>query len=204
MPTNQRIGANESERLFVARTLEAYLREAEHQADLVAAFLRASGIRGGRRTAKSQAPLIPRAGSPVSDFLLGLGAALRLGEWERAGIRGGIDSNLPSAAEALSTLGEMLIEAQRLGRLCTIVDIRDQARVAHRRVVGIARAVSEFGHRALMESGRGLLGTDVTFAAVSDAGDLLDQLADFLWRHRNDRPSSNAVNEDQQVNHHGT
>jgi hypothetical protein len=75
-----------------ADTIEAVASQAESDADLVLAFLNEIGIH-------------PTPDCPVGlppGFLLDLGAALRLLEWERVGVRSHLQDGLPPARRALT------------------------------------------------------------------------------------------------------
>ena len=83
----------EDEHLAV-QLIATALREADVMAELVIGFLEGSGL---------VPPAAERDGAPIEfprEFLLELGAVLRIASWDRAGIRETLDPGLPSGERA--------------------------------------------------------------------------------------------------------
>jgi hypothetical protein len=128
---------------------------ADCDADWVGVYLAAAGLKPPLR--------LP------TDFLLGLGAALRLYQWEQSGIHLHLAAGLPPAREALhevlrAATGQA--EPEAVERLKTLS----------------SRVLSLFVERFAW-NGRVELGADLTLDPP-DEDALLDGLADFLWDHR--------------------
>ena len=154
-----------AERASVRRILEAIIREAEFTADLVVEFLKQHGLKPHRRP-RSDIPTT-RPSGPAADFVLDLGAAIRLRMWERGGMATSISPNLPASADAL------IAAANRVQGEAISAQVADlQLRVFQAWFENIAR------------DGQPDLGTDVLLPTIDDPEELLDQVADFLWRHR--------------------
>ena len=129
-------------------------RDAARDADRVGRFLAHLGLQ-----ATPEKPL-----ALPTNFLLRLGAALRLLEWEVQGFFFHRDAGMP---EAQQTIGEAF-------RLLTDLD-DDPTTLCW----GVLRlAVEHFGW-----SGPAELGADVALDQVQEDV-LLEALADFLWTHR--------------------
>jgi hypothetical protein len=101
-----------------------------------------------------------------ADFLLGLGAALRLLLWERNGIRVHLDAGLPPARDALRDVFRSVIDPEVAARTATL-----PSRVS-------ALFVDRFAWTGRLE-----LEADVTLGEAQEEA-LLDALAEFLWVHR--------------------
>jgi hypothetical protein len=154
-----------SEQIVAARFIAAVVSEAHYVADLVAAFLKAHGYTPHEPSAAeprfSDGPLIRQA----KGTLLNLGAALRLWQWENAGLRGHLPKTLPSSTDAFRN----------------VVPPKE----AEQRVPPLALAVFDTWVREFCRGGRAVLGTDVILKQDSLCEEhLLDALADFLWDHR--------------------
>jgi hypothetical protein len=102
-------------------------------------------------------------------FLCGLGTALRLLEWEGAGIDAHLRAGLPSARQALQDLS-------RMARREAQPDVVERIRALPGRVTALF--IERFAW-----SGRQQLDADVVLDAA-DETIVLDALADFLWDHR--------------------
>jgi hypothetical protein len=145
--------------------LASIIRDAQFMADLTARYLdRLLGI---------LPPTKKRGGEPIAfppEFLLELGAVLRLAVWERAGLRDRLDPALPPAEQALVDL------LARFG----LAPGRTRAAGGG---TGLAMQVFQAALRRLAHDGRGELDVDIVLEAPDD-GVLLEALADFLWAHR--------------------
>ena len=155
MATSQCEGAQQ----LLPQAIAALVENALYQADLVGRFLNA--VRHQLPASKQKEPIALPA-----DFLLELGAALRLAMWERQGFRPYLP-DFPSAETAIVEL------VQRCWPDQTGPSTGES----------ILRRVLEtwFGHFAW--SGLEELGVDVLLDTPGSAA-LFDDLAGFLWAHR--------------------
>jgi hypothetical protein len=138
--------------------VEATAREAARDADRVGRLLHELGF-------------VPSPGRPVrlpAAFLLGLGAASRLLDWELGGLRVHRDAGLPPAEQALIDAFRGLVGSAGADGAAA----RDLAR----------RVVALFAAR-LAWHGRPALGADVALDDL-DEDAMLDALAAFLWARR--------------------
>lgn len=137
--------------------LESWMLESSRDADRVIFFLEKLGYH-----ASPERPI-----SLPADFLLDLGAALRMWSWEQHGLRVHIDEGFPTAREALCDLllpvfgGQLGPSVSPPGSLT-------------RRVGWLF--ILRFAWSGLQE-----LNADVTLNK-SDEDVLLEELADFLWK----------------------
>jgi len=166
MPRTRSDNGFGAEQRSVRQSIAAILREAELHADLTAAFLRANGIRPfrGQAGASVTGDLPPQ----VTDFLLSIGAALRLRMWERSGVKSQIAAELPTAAE-------LVVSACR--------------RASGDSADGpggwkISQAVLAAAMRGLLRRSLDDIGVDVVLPEI-DPTLLLDQISELLWRNRN-------------------
>jgi hypothetical protein len=167
--------AGEAERAWVHQALEAMVREAAHQADLTAAFLKARGVKPKRaRHRPDCAGFQALPPEPVAALLLELAAALRLDEWERRGIKHDIAPQLPAGGDAIAGVVE-----HWGGRETGAED------------GALASAVFRAAILRLAPHARPLLGADVPMPAADavDVDALVDRLAAFLWQHRHLSPA---------------
>jgi hypothetical protein len=105
-------------------------------------------------------------------MLLNLAAALRIAEWERAGLRSSLPADLPTASAAIRSALSPETADTANGSAATATDL--SARVL--------RTWLEMFSYASRES----LDTDVLMPVKSVAADeLLESLADFLWTNHN-------------------
>ena len=143
---------------FPLDLVTAVAGDADRDADRVALFLQALGLK--------PSPARPLA-LPAA-FLLELGAALRLLEWERRGLSAHTDAGLPPSGQALREALRHLdipeLAARTLGDTLTY------------------RVMVLFAERFAW-AGREELDADVALGEA-DEDALLDALADFLWDHR--------------------
>lgn len=165
--------STDEERQAVVRFLAAVIREAEYAADLVGRFLEAQELKRPKpvaelseETGDVDSPKILRA----KRFLLNLGAALRIAGWERAGLRGGLPADLPAASEAFRNL----------------VPTAGSERPSN---PGLSTDLSAKVFRTWVErfsrSSRTDLAVDMLLPLRSiPEEELLDALADLLWKHR--------------------
>jgi hypothetical protein len=137
--------------------VRAITRHAEREADLTAAFLRATGLY------QSEPPKLPAA------FLLELGAMLELGFWEREGLRRHLDVDLPTCREAAEQL------AARCRKGPKEFDDPDAAPLS----LQVLRVWTE--HFAW--DGPELLDAEVVLGDANE-DDLIDILAEFVWTNR--------------------
>jgi hypothetical protein len=140
--------------------IEFVIAEANVWASLTAEFLQKLGLTPS-----------PASDKPVPqftrEFLLELGAILRIHVWERSGVRKHIRTELPPAREALSNL---------FGRAARGYVAED---TAIQLGIHVLRAAVE--HCAWR--GRPALGADIVLDTTSEDR-LLNVLADFLWANR--------------------
>jgi hypothetical protein len=144
--------------------IDAVAQEAASDAERVAAFLEALGLRPSGEGAARVPLRLP------AYFLLGLGAALRLLSWEQSGLHVHRDAGLPSAHEALREV---------FWAVTAPAPLAEKALAADRlrgRVLGVFLA-------RLAWSGRALLGAHLELGEA-DEGALVDALAQFLWANR--------------------
>lgn len=156
-----------------ARIIEAVIREAYAQADLVTQFLKALGYWPKKKRSQDP-PGIPhdsQATARAEGFLLNLGAALRIALWERAGLRPLLPDDLPTASEAFRNLmpAEDAVTAEH----------------SQRAMPELARKVSEVHSRHFVLDGLATVGADIARpAAPVPEDEFVEALADFLWKHR--------------------
>lgn len=151
--------------MSVQRILEAIIRDAERDADLVAALLDSYDLKA---FPASQA-LVPTNGTPkgpAAEMLLGLAAAFRLRSWERAGISGYLPLKLPSSADALAAA---VAAAENRGGETSIA---------------IRRAVFQASFLYISRESQEMIAADVALPSNVNADELLERLADFLFVHR--------------------
>jgi hypothetical protein len=148
---------------FPPELIRAVAQDAARDADLVGAFLDALGLApAGRR------PQDPPLRLPA-DFLLGLGAALRLLLWEQHGIEAHREAGLPPARQAIQ---DVFLAATGQAD----PETAESARTLSCRVVALF--VERFAWVGRVE-----LAAELTLGPA-DEDALLEGLADFLWVHR--------------------
>lgn len=148
--------------------ISAVARQAERQADLVAAFLKALGV-------------FPE-GKPIClppGYLLELGAALQLGYWEQQGIS--LPPGAPNAKEAMGGLVAKVYD-DPTGFSC-IADAELAWRV-------LAIWLKSFSWEA-----QTVLEADLTISEVNEDA-VVEALAQLLWRHRNDPAMKDTAEEE--------
>ena len=149
----------------VHRTIRAMVDEAELQADLVADFLKANGVKPKRGKSGQDDALDGALSGSVANFLLHMGAALRLRQWERAAINMIVSPETPPAATMLITaLNELRADVPDASQ-------EFPKQIAYAALTKISRAAKE------------ILRADIVNPAF-DPAVLIERLADFLWRHR--------------------
>jgi hypothetical protein len=144
--------------------IEAVVRDAQFMADLTAGFLDRLG---------ALPPLKQRRKAPVAlpdGFLLELAAVLRIGLWERAGLRDRLGLDLPPADQVLDDLVARFTQVP--------VEMRPE-----RTCAGIVMDVFRTTLDRLAWGGRGELHADVVLGEHDDEL-LLEALADVLWEQR--------------------
>jgi hypothetical protein len=151
-----------AERQSVIEFLERLIREATFQAELVEAFVRASGI---VFNAPNQSVSFSEQGEAVNDLLLGLGAALRVCAWERAGLGPMIAYDLPSGAQLLGALGAYVVSGGSEGISGAAIN---QA-VLSRAVFRLSRSIRP----------------DFVIDTSSILHNTVNEFAQFLWENRN-------------------
>ena len=129
--------------------------EARRDAERLAGFLKAHGFRGSKRR-----PLaLPRW------FLLGLGLALRLKEWEEASLDAHLQHGLPSSRQLLLALTQSAsLHPETLDPLAMLM-------------------MAVFARRMAWSGGAELQAT-IALEQPENPEAFLDILADYLWRHR--------------------
>jgi hypothetical protein len=157
----------EAEQRDVERFLASIIRDAELDADRVAAFLKLQGY------TPLPLPKMPIAQEsvptgPAAEVLLNLAAALRLRSWELAGLTSYLPADLPSAVDALAAAAELGSQPQQPATP------GDGA---------IAQYVFRTSIERFSRDGQSCLGTDVLLEQL-DSDDLLDDVAAFLWGQR--------------------
>jgi len=136
----------------------AVAEDAARDADRVGQFLRTLGLGGS----PDRPVRLPAA------FLLELGAALRLGDWEQRGLQVHREAGLPSAQQALRDVFQASSTSP------------GPAAAPHERLV--YRIVVLFAERFAWNA-RVELDADIALDEA-DEEQLLEGLADFLWDHR--------------------
>jgi len=146
----------------VVEYVDAMMREAELQADLVGTFL----IRAGYKPARTKQPLTTVPMSPqIQAFLLELGAALRLRQWENSGILENLDLATASGDETLVAAANRLLNAEP---------------ATHPAAIEVFKA----SLLRLAREARPTLNTDIVLPGALLSDDLLDVLAGLLWKNR--------------------
>jgi len=140
-----------------AELVTAIAEDADRDADRVGLFLRRLGLEGS-----AHGPLL----LPAS-FLLNLGAALRLLDWELRGLRVHIEEGLPSAQEAVRA-AFLAVSAQSNAPISTT------GMLAYR---VMTLFIERFAWNARKE-----LDAQVTLEEA-DEDRILEELADYLWEH---------------------
>jgi hypothetical protein len=135
----------------------AIARHAEREADLTAAFLRATGLY------ESEPPKLPAA------FLLELAAVLELGLWERRDLRRHLDVDLPTNRQA----------ADQLAARCA----KGPKEFDGPNAAPLSRQVLRVWVERFAWDGRELLAAEVVLGDVNE-DDFIDLLAGFVWEHR--------------------
>ena len=135
--------------------LQATIHEAERDADRVGRFLAKPKSKNIR--------YLP------AEILLGIGAALRLLHWERAGIHCHLEAGLPLARQALYDLSEMAAGTAT----SEVIE----------RVKNLPLRVTTVFVERFSWCGQAELSADLTLGAA-DEDAVLEDLADFYWAHR--------------------
>ncbi len=135
--------------------VRAVADEAERDADRVGLLLTTLGLQPSIRLS--------------FEFLLALGAALRLCHWEQNGIDLHLRAGLPPARQVLDEVFRTAIG--------------NAAPEAAERTRNVASRVAAFFVERFAWNGRAELGADLTLGPA-DEDALLDGLADFLWANR--------------------
>ena len=152
----------------VVDLLAAIVMEAERSADLVA------GLLGPWLGVKVQKPTGPNPGlvgegSPDNaenaEALRDLSAALRIAEWERAGLSPHLPKDLPQLDQAGKQLKAIRFSPNTAGDLA---DMQLSVWFTH------------FAHHAYETIGADV----VSLKASAVDAEMIEQLADFLWKHR--------------------
>ncbi len=149
-------------RLLPPEMVQAVVRLADEDADLVGDFLRDYC---GLQATPARPVRVP------VEFLVDLGAALRLLSWEQAGLDPRQVAGLPDAHQALLDVLRAAVPPDRGGAEPALPPGELAARVLDAYIDHFAWA------------GRAELSADVLLRAA-DEDLLLDALADFLWTHR--------------------
>jgi hypothetical protein len=144
--------------------IELIVREAMFMADLTAHFLERLGILPPPKERRENPVELP------TEFLVELGAIVRLALWERAELRDRLDYGLPRAEHALADL---------FARFAGPVHEAQSGEVTSR----LASDVLRVSLRRLAWGGPEELHADVVLDEP-DGEVLLEALADLLWEHR--------------------
>jgi len=166
----------------VCRFLENIIRNAELDADRVAALLKQLEYKPSTRSERA-IPLdnnVPTG--PAADMLLNLAAACRLRSWESAGLRSRLPSDLPSAADALAEAAKCITDNKETKSRNTIVLQVFRSMIDH-----------------FAQDGQETLRTDVVLN-MNSGGGVLDRFAEFLW---NIRHSQSQIGKER-TDHGGT
>lgn len=132
--------------------------DAARDAGRVALFLRTLGL----KVSPARPIALPDA------FLIELGAALRLLEWERRGLSAHLDAGLPPSGRAIrDAFRHLAAPGIALGPLSDTLTYRVMVLFAER----------------FAWAGREELDAEVALGAADEEA-LLEDLADFLWNHR--------------------
>jgi hypothetical protein len=143
--------------------IRAVAQDAARDAELVGTFLGEIGLAPAGQASQDPPLRLP------ADFLLGLGAALRLLFWEQQGIHVHLDHRFPPARQAL------------LDVLRTATGHAEPE--ALERVRSLAYRVMVLSIEHLAWNGRVELDADVVLGEA-DQEALLEALADYLWANR--------------------
>ncbi len=157
----------------VVEFLAAVILEGWRKADAVAAL--AATTRGQDSEPPMEAPSIVAAdevpAGPIADLVSGVGAALRIAQWERAGLRPFLPAELPAAVDAFRSI---LHERQDL-KTHQPADLAD---------VQLSVWLKHFAWHA-----GEILGSEIVqFGCPIESEALIDRLAEFLWAHRHGVP----------------
>jgi hypothetical protein len=144
---------------FPTDLVAAITDEAALDADRVGQFLQSCGL----RVSPDRPIRLP------SSFLMDLGAALRLLDWEQAGIRVHLDAGLPTAEQLLCDILESVTGVRSSPSTLPLGTLT-------------CRVVALFAERFSWH-GRKELAADV-IVDEADEEDILETLADFLWKNR--------------------
>jgi hypothetical protein len=152
------------------RIRDGIVRDAHYMADLTGQFLRSQGYGSARENPAAPVLEEPPCGS-AADFLLNVAAALRIGVWERAGLRDALPDPLPPSGEALAAAASHFLECA--------------SKPKSTETLGLSMQVFQVTQQHFARSGRQDLETDVLLSVEGLGEDeLLERLADFLWEHR--------------------
>jgi hypothetical protein len=146
----------------------AIVREADLQARLVANFLLSNGIKPhhGKTDGDTQAMPV----GPAADFLLTLGAGLRLLMWEQTDIKAEMDEDLPDGTTVIASAAALIDNSESAGSR------------AHQLTLQIVRAA----FRHLSRAANSELRTDIVIPRRIDGAVMRQRLAQFLFAHRNE------------------
>jgi hypothetical protein len=139
--------------------MEAVVQHAHRIADLTAATLDATGLFPEKPTYW-----------PVG-FLLELGAVLELGLWERQGLRGYLNTDLPTFAEAAAALATRATKGPQ--------------EFAGPRAAPLSSRVFHIWMEQFAWQGSHMLGAEIVLGQL-DEDQFADVLADFVWQHRHE------------------
>ena len=157
----------ESGREYPAELIQFATAEAERDAEDLIAFL----------TAAELAPPAGQTRGFPPGVLLDLGAVMRLRRWEATGYPVHLDAGLLSALAALDHIINTLEAAATT-----------KVPMAALGAGALARSVFEITVTRFAWAARAMLETDIVID-INDEDALVEVLAQFLWPHRNDRPT---------------
>ena len=157
----------------VVEFLAAVILEGWRKADAVAAL--AATARGQKFQPPVEAPSILPAdevpAEPITDLVSDVGAALRIAQWERAGLRPFLPSELPAAADAFRSIQHGRQDSET-HQPADLADVQLSVWLEH-----FAWHAGE------------ILGSEVVqYGCPIESEALIDRLAEFLWAHRHRVP----------------
>ena len=162
-----------AEHQAVVDFMAAVISEGWRKADAVAALLAAA--RGQTFQPAREAPSFLSAGEvptgPIAELLSDVGAALRIAQWERAGLRPYLPAELPTAADAFRCIQ------------------RKRQDPGTHQPVDLADVQFSVWLKHFVWHARETLGSEVVhFGCPVESEALIDRLAEFLWTHRHGVP----------------
>jgi len=163
----------------VVEFLAAVILEGWRKADAVAAL--ATTARGQKFQPPMEAPSILPAdevpAEPIAELVSDVGAALRIAQWERAGLRPFLPSELPAATDAIRSIQHERQDPET-HQPADLADVQLSVWLKH------------FAWHA----GETLGSEVVQFGCPVESEAIVDRLAEFLWSHRHGVPDVREKN----------